>query len=183
MFFQRGRKNVCAQARIVGDGFNLTGTLAEQLRCLYYPTGDHPRVTPEELCRRAGYAGCKIALGGFEKWWANFPDTNVRPLELLYWEHKIGVWLSASLSYREALVDIIPPINCRHILEMGLGVDVTYRRRPHELFRRMYAMADPRLLRVPINTTRRRMFSEKARWIMSSPWRKLAVQKFQRRPR
>jgi hypothetical protein len=89
-----------------------------------------------------------------------------------------GVWLSASLAYRERSLTSFPPINCRNILEMVLGVDVTYRRRPHELFRRMYAMADPRLLRVPINTTWRRMFSEKARWIMSLPWRKLAVQSF-----
>jgi hypothetical protein len=42
---------------------------------------------------------------------------------------KIGVWLSASLVYGEAFVDIIPPVNRRHLLEIGMGVDVTYRRR------------------------------------------------------
>lgn len=153
LFMQSKQKDACSLAAVVGDGMQLPATVAEVLRCFYYKGGKHPRLSVDELANRSGFTASAMARRGLAEWLGRLPDSDIAPLDLFYWEHRVGVWASASYAFKEALVDTCPPLNCRRLLEIGLAVDVKYRRQPYDLFRLMYSLADRRLLKPRFNDT------------------------------
>ncbi len=178
MCLEHTRKNAGITAQTVNeahtsdDGFYLEGLTGEQLRCLFYKEGHRSfAITPGNLCRNRGFWYSPLAYHGFSKWIDTFPETNIEPLEILYWEYKMGIWASASLTCKEGLVDIMPPMNCRHVMTTGLGVQANHRAQPHALFRRMCSLVDERLLEVNFNTTEREMAVKKLTDTLPLPWR------------
>ena len=140
-------------AAYVGDRFHLTGMTSELNRCYYYKNGRHPAaLTAAALSRRARFADNPIAKRGFAKWLDEAPShLNINLLDLFYWEHRLGVWGSCGLTFREAIIEQIPPMNCRAFMQLGLSSDVMHRKKPYELLRSIIRQRDPQLLAYPFN--------------------------------
>lgn len=142
-------------ATLPEDVFVLTGHVAEITRCFYYEDGDHPDVLDgEDLARLAGFEGNEVAISSFSAWLEDVPRTSgVKILDLLYWEHRLGNWAAMMATGFDMTCDIIPLFNCRHLLEIGLGVDVQYRAKPYDFFRQICSHAEPRIATVPFNAS------------------------------
>ena len=137
----------------VGDRFHLTGMTSELNRCYYYKNGMHPAaLTADVLSRRARFDDNPIARRGIAKWLDEAPSHfNINLLDLFYWEHRLGVWGSCGLTFREAIIDQIPPMNCREFIQLGLSSEVGDRRKPYELIRSIIRQTDPQLLNYLFN--------------------------------
>jgi hypothetical protein len=134
--------NSFAQAEFV-----VLGQVSEICRCFYWLDGHHAPATPELMSRMARFGD--QAIEQFREWMVGIPDT-VDPFDLFYWEHRVGCWASLSCTEMDPLCDVISPYNCRELLNAGLGVDIRYRRRPHELHRQLCL---PELRSIPFNST------------------------------
>ncbi|MFW6245446.1 MAG: hypothetical protein ACOC36_06135, partial [Fibrobacterota bacterium] len=76
---------------------------------------------------------------------------NVRTLDLLHWEHRVGSWAAGSLSEYDVAFESLCPYNCREYIELFLRVPFRYRTKPHyrahtELIRTLW----PETLKMPI---------------------------------
>lgn len=153
MFYDPSLQTTALTANFVGQKLSLPGLMSEVNRCYYYPSGEHPEnVSPEYAAHVTGFEGNPIALKGFSIWLDNLPDQlHVNILDLLYWEHRCGVWSACGLTLREALIDQVPPMNCRHFLELGLSTSVEYRKAPYELIKTMTSITKPELLAIDYN--------------------------------
>ena len=153
MFYDPAIQGTKAAWLAVGKKLALPGLVSEVMRCFYYSGGVHPEsLTGEDLAKRAGFKGNPIAEDGFNEWLASVPaDLPIHALDLLYWEHRLGVWASCSLTFREALMEQIPPMNCRKFLEIGLATDVDDRKAPYALMRELIKQAEPKLLSIDFN--------------------------------
>ena len=156
-----------------GNKLHVPGNISEVHRCFYFPNASHPNeLGAEDLARRAGFAGNPYSKQGFQKWLDEFPrQTNVLPLDLLYWEHRTGVWGSTGWTYREAASDRLPSMNSRAFLELGLCTSASERQRPHRLTRALISRGDPELLRFPFNTDWRESLVEWWSRYTPLPWR------------
>lgn len=137
----------------VGQRYLLQGLVSEVTRCFYAAT-DGAASAPHAagIAHLAGFAKNPVAERGFGEWLAGLPATLPIDLyDLLYWEHRIGVWAATGMTLRDTAIDAIPPMNCRRYLEIGLSVDRTQRRHPHPLIERMIELAAPELLRFDFN--------------------------------
>lgn len=135
---------------------NISGMVCEICRCYYYGDGKHPvEIDSDYLCDLTHFQSNPIAKEAFDEWLSTIPkNTNVSILDLLYWEHRLGNWGAMGMAYREALSTMLAPMNCRALIEIGLGVPARDRARPHRLFRRIYALSDPRLAAIPLHRGR-----------------------------
>jgi hypothetical protein len=131
----------------------LTGGAGELGRCFFYKDGKHPlRIDATELARKAGFAGNPVATEAFDAWLARFPsDSQVSVLDLFYWEHRLGNWLSVSGNAFDAMIEVVQPFNCRRLISIALGTPVEYRRDPHELFRKICEIHAPETLQIGFN--------------------------------
>jgi hypothetical protein len=160
------RRNVADMWRDPADGqvcsfgvppadFVLLGQVSEVCRCFYYGSGVHPSgVGPEWLAALAGYPGDSLARDAFASWLAGVPrDSPVNLLDLFYWEARLGNWASMSCTALDTVAEVFSPYNCRRLLEVGLGTDLAYRRKPYLLHRRICELAAPETSAVPFNHT------------------------------
>jgi hypothetical protein len=145
--------------------FVLLGHLSEILRCFYWKDGEAPPVSADSLSRLAGFSGDLAAV--FEGWLQGVPTRSAgETLDLFYWECRVGNWSSVCCTALDGYCDVISPYNCRRLLELGLGLDPAYRRRPYELHRRL---CRPEYRAVPFNETwLESMESLLPKWF---PWR------------
>lgn len=151
--------------------FILFGLLAEIARCFYYPDGRHPaKVTPDLLADVAHFGDHPVAMAALREWLATVPmNSEVATLDLFYWEHRAGNWVSMTCTAYDAVADILAPYNCRALLEAALGVDPVHRAYPHALHRRVCTLAEPEIMSVPVNASRLdQLCSSLSRLI---PWR------------
>lgn len=137
----------------VGNKLHLPGLVSEVMRCFYYSDGVPPkRLDGKKIAHLAGFSGNEFAEQGFTEWCSYLPSSlPIESLDLLYWEHRLGVWASCGLSYREAVIDQIPPMNCRAFLEIGLSTGLNNRKTPYALIRELIRAAEPELVSLPFN--------------------------------
>ena len=145
--------------------FVLLGHLSEILRCFYWKDGEAPRVSADSLSRLAGFSGDLAEV--FDGWLQGVPTRSAgETLDLFYWECRGGNWSSVCCTALDGYCDVISPYNCRRLLELGLGLDPAYRRRPYELHRHL---CRPEYRAVPFNETwLESMESLLPKWF---PWR------------
>jgi hypothetical protein len=140
------------------DWFVVTGNFAEIGRTWYYrrdglaPT----HINPETVSKLTGFEGNPIAIREFEKWLSEVPrDFNINILDLLLWEFRFYNWVSLALTGYDTVCEVIAPWNCRKVLETALKVGVEMRKEPFRLFRRIFELSDPELLKIPFNDSLR----------------------------
>ncbi|MHB8404786.1 MAG: hypothetical protein ACYDCJ_05110 [Gammaproteobacteria bacterium] len=141
--------------KIPEHSFVLTGQIAEVARCFFYKNGIHPNnIDGEYLAKISGYEGNPVAIESFSNWLKSAPKhLGFNILDLFYWEHRLGNWAAMMATARDMTCDIIPPFNCRDILEIALSVNVQFRAFPYYLFRKICENAAPDMLSVPFNTS------------------------------
>lgn len=147
----------------------LPGLVSEINRCYYYPDGISPKkLTVQELSHRAKFKGNPIAENGIEVWLNDVPQmNNLNLLDLFYWENRLGVWASCGLTFKESLIDQIPPMNCREFLSLGLSTKIKYRKSPYALIREIIKFTDSSLLKLKFNYDFKSEFLRKS----PIPWR------------
>lgn len=153
------------------EWFIVTGGVAEVGRCFYYKDGTIPEpITPDFLAKVSGYSGNAIAIKSFTEWLASVPPQQfVNTLDLFYIEHRVGNWLSMASSAFDGVCEVIPAFNCRKYYETVLGVDVAFRCKPYELFRRVCEIGAPHSSEIPFNES---MLDSVVDWIAKwVPWR------------
>lgn len=157
MFGDRSGAGIGTLTTAVPEGaFYLPGAQGELLRCHYYNDGESSPLDANQLCQQTDIATGALGLQGFQKWLATLPEeTTIEPLDLVYWECRTGVWAGASGAFREALMEVVPPLNNRHILEIALRVANKHRQTPHLLCRQIYGLVDAELLKIGFSTTKR----------------------------
>jgi hypothetical protein len=89
-----------------------------------------------------------------------------RVADMLYWEHRVGLWGAMYTAEQDAAVESVSPFNNRLLLETMLSVDGRHRRAPsfrvyRDLIREMW----PEVECAPINPGRRRQVDLVVRWL------------------
>jgi hypothetical protein len=136
------------------NALTAVGTVSEVCRCYYYPNGKHPnQVTAPLLASLAGWDGDSTAVSAYEEWLRGVPPSGIAPLDLFYWECRLGNWAAMDALALDAYADSFSPFNCRQLLETGLRVDVSHRCAPYTLHREICALMSPEIAELPINRT------------------------------
>lgn len=155
MYWDQGANHIPTYGQHFPNYYLLIGAMGEVARTFYYRDGTLPAVIdPPLLAGVTGYHGNALAVQAFEEWLSKTPkNANVSLLDLIYWEHRQGNWVSLGATGFDTVgCGTSSPYNCRKLMEIALGVDVEYRRPPHILFRRIAELAaGPTILSVPIN--------------------------------
>ena len=154
MFWDKGSTKFFTFTRYGHGWFVATGNIAELIRrCSYYRDGIHPSaISPAFLAQKAGYEGNPVAIRAFERWLRDVPqDMDMEVLDLFYWEHRVGNWVSMGLTGLDTVCEVIPMYNCRTILEAGVTVDIAPRLEPYQFFRRICEMFEPVTVSFPFN--------------------------------
>ena len=133
----------------------LIANASEVVRCAFYEGGNPPpAITAELLSEYHGWAQDPFAITAFEHWLAGVPQgTGIHPLDLYYWECRVGVWGALSALSMELQVDAFSPFNCRDLLVTGLGTPVASRKHPWLLHRRIVEILAPQISAVPYNSS------------------------------
>lgn len=155
----------------VGARVIVLGLCSEVARCFHYKDGTAPSVvTVDLLTKLSRYPGNPVAIGAFSEWLAGVPSgTNVHTLDLFFWENRLGNWASMLYTAIDTVAETTNPYNCRELLEIGLGVDLEYRKIPYRLHRLICEIGAPESLTLPINSIwQERIWDVVAR---SIPWR------------
>lgn len=98
-----------------------------------------------------------------------FCDKNdIRMLDLFYWEHRCGSWLSECLNENDMVGETFTPFNCRAYLELGLTVEESERTSPHyslfdEIIKKCGLIID-----IPINSGRYGSMKSKLKCILKN---------------
>lgn len=171
MLWEPGAINFYTFGQHFSERFVVTGGVAETGRCFYYKDGNIPElVTPQYLAKVSEYSGNPIAIRSFASWLATVPSEQfVEVLDLFYIEHRVGNWLGMLHNGFDMVCEVIPAYNSRRYFEMVLGVDVVFRRKPYELFRRVCDVGAPSSSQIPFNESK---LDSVARWFGKwVPWR------------
>ncbi|WP_462152160.1 hypothetical protein [Pseudoalteromonas xiamenensis] len=148
LYHDRSVRNLFAFKQAIQNTVHLPGSVSEISRCYYSPYGK--RLLPlsgKRVAAISGFKGNHFAEAAFSKWIESLPkNLGIEPLDLLYWEHRLGVWSATGLTYREGLIDQIPPMNNREYMTLALSVDMKHRLLPHNLIRNIIGGNDPKLL-------------------------------------
>jgi hypothetical protein len=158
-------------SKIPSDAFLVSGLVGEVMRCFYSEDGVRPaNATPQLLARMARCDESRFGDRTFLEWFNAVPrDMNIDILDLLYWEHRMGNWAAIGCTGLDTACNVIAPYNCRELLEIGLGVDVSHRTEPCALQRRICKAAMPDILDLPFNHTLTGSIYEKIKNVL--PWR------------
>jgi hypothetical protein len=153
------------------DRVAIVGSVAEVARS-YYASRLEPG-TPVDAAALAGVTHMGLhpfASAEFEKWLDSVPafrDSGVDPLDLFYWEQRVGSWLANWIGdYDLIWWDCVVPYNSRSLLAAALGIPAEHRVRGFEWQRRVIEIEWPELLEVPFNEEARsplREFASKVR--------------------
>ncbi len=112
-----------------------------------WPDINEVLLTPDYVSLMAFMHGSRKAHKEFKDWLKsarNCAKHNVRALDLLHWEHRVGSWAAGSLSEYDTAFDSLCPYNCREYIELFLRVPFKYRTKPHykahtDLIKKMWA--------------------------------------------
>ncbi len=141
------------QGRVCMKGIAVPVTIVPYQRRLtdWRPDVDAEAPDPELLCWLA-YWKDEFARKAASQWLSSVPPTNLRALDLFYWEGREGGWTAMTLAEMDLVQESFIPFNCRLFLKNGLSLPRSFRGPPnhsmHEaLMRRMW----PEVLGEPIN--------------------------------
>ena len=155
MYWETGITKIFTFGEFDHRFFTVTGNMAELIRrCSYYRDGVTPLfITPALLAEKSGYGENPVALRAIAKWMAGAPkDSNINILDLFYWEHRIGNWISIALTGLDTVCEVIPAYNSRKVIELGLAVDNKYRTEPsYEIFRELCRRFAPEIAEISFN--------------------------------
>ena len=171
LYLDPARASIRSFESIPEGSFYVSGNIAEVGRCFYYRDGRVPEnPTVDTLCRVSEHEGNVVAREVFAGWLSGVPrDIGSRLLDLFYWEHRLGAWLSSAFTGFDTFRDVLAPFNCRDLLVSMLGVGVEYRREPYQLFREVCRRTFPEVLEIPFNTSLSTRVSRRVRGLL--PWR------------
>jgi hypothetical protein len=116
--------------------------------------GDGPPVPePERLARIFGYGELPYAIRELERWRDRVGSLRgIDPLDLLYWEQRMGNWGTLFVAEQDMAMDEVSPFNNRRLLCTLLAVPAAARSGPdYPLSRRIIELLWPETLEVPIN--------------------------------
>jgi hypothetical protein len=163
MYYDRSMQNIVAYARVIGKRTHLPGSVAEIGRCYYYPYGKrYSPLSGKSLARYCGFKSNPDAIESFSQWLSLMPENmQYSVLDLAYWEHRLGVWGACGLTFREGLIEQIPPMNNRKFMELCLSVPTKDRFAPYDLFRKIMEINEPGLLEFLFNDEKNYRFMNK----------------------
>lgn len=161
MYYDRSMENITAFADASIKQTHLPGSVSEISRCYYYPFGKRYRkMNGKSLARIAGFKANPIAEKAFSAWLKSVPkEMPYYILDLLYWEHRLGTWAACGLTYREGLMEQIPPMNNRLYMSLGMSALEKDRLAPYHLSRKIIELNSPDLLRFDFNDDTNSNFS------------------------
>ncbi|MFT5758742.1 MAG: hypothetical protein ACI9LM_003490 [Alteromonadaceae bacterium] len=153
MYYDRSMVNISIFADLLENCTHLPGSVSEIGRCFYFPYGKrYSKLNGRSLARYCGFKGNPEAIKSFDNWLTTMPKNMPHDiLDMAYWEHRLGIWGSCGLTYREGLIEQIPPMNNRRFMELCLSVPIKDRIDPHNLIRKIIEINDPELLDIPFN--------------------------------
>ncbi|MEW6989442.1 hypothetical protein AADZ91_02025 [Colwelliaceae bacterium 6441] len=153
MYYDRSMKNIVVYAKMIGSNTHLPGSVSEIGRCYYFPYGKRfSALNGNSLARYCGFKANPDAIKSFNKWLSTTPNhLGYEVLDLAYWEHRLGVWGACGLTFREGLIEQIPPMNNRKFMALCLSVPIKDRIAPHNLIRKIIKTNKPDLLNFTFN--------------------------------
>jgi hypothetical protein len=132
------------QERACMQGIGMPIIMVPYLRRLnrWKPEGDPENPDPN-LLAWLGYWRDDFSRKALARWLADVPRTNLRTLDLFYWEEREGGWTAMTLAESDLVQESFVPYNCRLFLKNGLSLPRSFRSWPnytqHEaLMRRMW---------------------------------------------
>lgn len=161
MYYDRSMENITAFADASVNTTHLPGSVSEIGRCYYYPFGKrHRKMNDKSLARIAGFKANPIAEEAFSNWLKSLPkDISYYVLDLLYWEHRLGTWASCGLTFREGLMEQIPPMNNRLYMSLSLTAAEKDRLPPYNTTQEIIALNNTDLLKFDFNDESNSSFS------------------------
>jgi hypothetical protein len=132
-----------------------TGHVSEVGRCFYDPfaRGQKTYRTADDIVSTTSLPRTEFIISEVDRWLSEWGDPcNYHILDLFYWEHRLGRWLTNAATEFAMVHQGFSPYNCRQLLTLILAVDEEYRRPPACLFH--LALVNkmwPLLLSEPIN--------------------------------
>ena len=130
------------------DRLAVKGDGAEIVRCFYYKYKPHPLILSHRHFTKMvrGWDGIPFLDEVLARWYDGIRDpvarTGYRLLDLFYWEHEMGGWMTRNHLEWDIAQEVFIPYNNRELLDIGLSVDVRHRK---VLNNRMFLMAIRRL--------------------------------------
>lgn len=136
----------------------LNGNCSEIARSYF---GSMPFITGADLAHLIGYSGDRFAIDYCNHWLlsvkAVLQTTHYHPLDLFYWEEKMGNWGAKKRTETNAIGrKIYSPFNSRGLLQVLLSVDRKMRdSHDNQLYKALILHLNQRGLEVPINPFRK----------------------------
>lgn len=124
--------NIEAASEAIENRWGVTGHVAEIPKAYYRSARFARRPTPGRISLETGTAGHPYAVAAQREWLDGAVATDgVNPLDLLYWEQRVGNWAGMwSLQYDLVWRDVLMPFNCRSLLTTLLALPEEWRRPP-----------------------------------------------------
>jgi hypothetical protein len=168
-------KMIYGKLREPESGLNVNGNGSEICRNFYKLTGEQTlkNISVELLGRKFGYKKLppqiKLEL---EAWVAEIRSLNVDGftlLDLLYWEHRMGIWGAQFPSEQDIAMDEFSPFNCRLLLENLNSSDAEQRMPPtFPIYKKLIEHLWPEVLKVPINPKAKFNLTKKIKGIVKA---------------
>jgi hypothetical protein len=137
---------------------SLSGHCSEVTRCVYYRSAaELPRsVEVGTLQELVHMSDVSLARDEFSRWLrgaqALHHHAKLSPLDLFYWEQRVGRWAANGQAQWDLVHDRVSPFACRELMVRMLSTAVEDRKPPHiALYRRMIEALWPELLDLPFN--------------------------------
>lgn len=138
---------------------NIT-SVSEFARNYFHYEADGANLTGEELAALNKFKGNSFVSKIYEQWLSKsnqtFLSNGYNPLDMFYWEEKMGNWLANGRSSMGSVIEDFSPFNCRKLMMIFLGVDEKYRGRYNSVFhKKVIEKLCPEALLEPINGSRK----------------------------
>ena len=134
------------------------GNISEISRCFYYKSGKHPPIySVKQLIElEDGWKELNFVCDQLSDWYSEIQEivnvSGIDILDLFYWEHRMGSWLSQSQLEYDIVLESYTPFNHRGLLEAMLGVPQCYRCAPDYILQKKIAtVLWPEIMEQPVN--------------------------------
>lgn len=154
MYWDPGLINLPNFFRIPNNVTLTTGALGEMIRGYYTSkTQNHiDNKSPLFYTELLGFTSNPIILQALSAWSSTLSSSwNIDLLDLLFWEQYGSNCSSVNSLGTNTCCNSIAPLNCRELLEIGLGVDEKFRNLPYMLVHQIFKLSNPEVLNYPFN--------------------------------
>jgi hypothetical protein len=141
---------------VQGDSrININGNGSEICRSFFERGARTPEhLTVDRLTALCGYAHDAFVRDALRQWLSGtrFAELGFRPIDMLYWEQRMGTWGGQYPAEQDISVDEVSPFNNRRLLTTLLSTPLEGRRGPeYPLYRALIAHLWAEALSLPIN--------------------------------